>query len=243
MSIAINVESLVAMAASDLRQLIAAIRGVSDGSDRANIALIYARASMLHVQAFFSLLGEDAAAPLRLTAGVHLRAAVELHLRALWTGFCLSEEVLWHHLVNDSGAGGFEKLLRALEETAAGSGIGCAERNTLDTTRAIIGPLVGESWSVLCSHTHGGARAFLACYNSFKGRPPLEHRDLLVMSLLGIRLAAHTGVFVSQVLSDQTGNVNTANVFEKWTNFAKNFSIEGLRLERVELQLGTRTHS
>jgi len=71
----------------------------------------------------------------------------------------------------------------------------------------------------------------------------LEHRDLLVMSLLGIRLAAHTGVFVSQVLSDQTGNVNTANVFEKWTNFAKNFSIEGLRLERVELQLGTRTHS
>lgn len=243
MSIEIKPESVVVMAAGDVRQLIAAIRGVSDGSDRANIALIYAKASMLHVHAFFSLLGEDAAAPLSLTSGVHLRTAVELHLRSLWAGFSLSEEVLWHHLLNDSGAGGFEKLLRALEEAAARPELGPAERNTLETTIAIVGPLVGESWSVLCSHTHGGTRAFLASYNSFKQRPPLEHRDLLVMSLLGVRLAAHTGVFVSQVLSDQTGYDTAANVLVTWTNFAKNFSLEAWRLKRVELQLGTRAHS
>ena len=151
--------------------------------------------------------------------------------------------MLWHHLLNDSGAGGFEKLFRALEEAAARPELGPAERNTLQTTISIVGPLVGESWSVLCSHTHGGTRAFLASYNSFKQRPPLEHRDLLVMSLLGVRLAAHTGVFVSQVLSDQTGYDTAANVLVTWTNFAKNFPLEAWRLERVELQLGTRAHS
>lgn len=243
MGIEIKPESVVAMAAGDVRQLIAAIRGVSDGSDRANISLIYARASMLHVHAFFSLLGVDAAAPLSLTSGVHLRTAVELHLRSLWAGFSLSEEVLWHHLQSDSGAGGFEKLLRALDEAAARPDLWRAERNTLETATAIVGPLVGEPWSVLCSHTHGGTRAFLASYNSFKQRPPLEHRDLLVMSLLGVRLAAHTGVFVSQVLSDQAGYDNAADVLVKWTNFAKSFSIADLRLERVELQLGARADS
>lgn len=217
----VSPESVVAAAARDVRRVVSTIRGVSDGSDRANIALIYGRASMLHIDAFFTLLGPGAAGHLSLTAGVHLRVAVELHIRALWASFCLDEEILWWHLEADSGAPSFKTVLDLLEAVASKPELGRAEQNTLQTSVALLSPLAGDAWGVLCSHVHGGLRVFLASWNSFKGHAPFEAQDLLTMAQLGVRLVAHTGVFVAQVLSDQEGYDTAANVLVEWTSTAK----------------------
>lgn len=217
----VSPESVVVAAARDVRRVISTIGGVSDGSDRANIALVYGKASMLHIDAFFTLLGPGASGHLSLTAGVHLRIAVELHIRALWASFCLDEEIHWRHLEEDSGTPGFKRVLDSLEAMAPKPELGLAERNTLQTSVALLSPLVGDAWGVLCSHAHGGLRVFLASSNSFKGHPPFEAQDLLAMAQLGVRLVAHTGVFVSQVLSDQAGYDMAASILVEWTSIAK----------------------
>lgn len=217
----VSPESVVVAAARDVRRVISTIGGVSDGSDRANIALVYGKASMLHIDAFFTLLGPGASGHLSLTAGVHLRVAVELHIRALWASFCLDEEILWRHLEEDSGAPGFKSVLDSLEAMASRPELGRADRNTLQTSVALLSPLAGDAWGVLCSHAHGGLRVFLASWNSFKGNPPFEEQDLLAMAQLGVRLVAHTGVFVSQVLSDQAGYDMAASILVEWTSIAK----------------------
>lgn len=242
MNVTLDTESLISLAAADTREVMSAIGGASDGSDRSNMSLIYAKASLLHLDAFFTLLG-GGANRLRPTAGVHLRVAVELHLRALWASFHLPDDALWKHLEEDTGAGGFERLLRALESAAQNSSLGDAEKNTLETTLALVLPLSGESWGVLCGHAHGGTPVFLATYNSFKQLPPFEVENLVAMGLLAVRLAAHSGVFVSQVLGDQVGYDKASDVLVAWAKFGESFCLDDLRLRRAGLQVSAPSSS
>ena len=225
-------EGIVLGAARSVQEVIEAVKGRSDGSDRANIALIYCRGSLLHIDAFFTLLGSRGSNRLSMTAGVHLRVAVELHLRALWAGFCLEDESLWDHLDGDTGVQ-FKKLIDSLKIASDRKELEAADRNALLTSIALLEPLIGEPWGVLCSHAHGGSHVFHASYMTFKQEPVFRDRDLLAMVSLGVRLAAHTSVFASQILADNAAYQTCADTLVAWTNFLGNLSLEPLGLTRV----------